>query len=134
MHNEIYMRGKIRRCNYVLRWLDEPYQANSLVAQQCVIVDGTSILGEDAGDLMTIGDARTTLLIGKNQYTQKFRRGSRFLIDDPDNVQHLAYEITKPNRMYSTFDDKGVYQFLLREVNTTNSDNLELGVADYLLR
>lgn len=80
---------------------------------------------------MTIGDSRLALTIAKDDGTRQFKRGMRFLIDDPDSAEILAYEITKSNRMFNLFNGVGVYRFILREVTLTSDDNLELQVADY---
>ena len=43
----------------------------------------------------------------------------------------MAYVLTKPFRLYNSFNGKGVYRFILQEVSTTDNDNHELGIADY---
>lgn len=130
-HSEIYTKGKMTQCNYLLKWID---RSEGITAHQecwCVIIDTSALLGEQEKPLLTIGDARTTLIIPKNEYTRRFKRGTRFIIDDPDTNKPLAYEITKPIRLHNIYDKKGVYKFLLHEVNTTDNDNLELLIADY---
>ena len=71
------------------------------------------------------------MTIGKDKDTNKLRRGQRFLIDDMDSDDVLAYQITKPNKLYSVFDGEGVFRFILNEVNSTDADNKELRIADY---
>lgn len=80
---------------------------------------------------MTIGDSRLALTIAKDECTETFHRGMRFLIDDPDSHEMLAYEITKSNRMFNMYDGRGVYRFILREVTLTDDDDADLQVADY---
>lgn len=58
-------------------------------------------------------------------------RGLRFLIDDEDSDAVLAYQITKPNKLYNVYNHKGVFRFILNEVNLTDADNKQLRVADY---
>lgn len=86
---------------------------------------------EDRDFIVTRGDSRLGLMIAKNQYTSKLRRGSRFLIDDEDSDLMLAYELTKPLKVGRIYNGTGVYKFVLQEVNTTDEDNQELGIADY---
>ena len=45
----------------------------------------------------------------------------------------LAYALTKPLKFSSVYGENGVYKFVLQEVNTTDDDNQELGIADYWL-
>lgn len=96
----------------------------------------TDLIGEkdgaiDHNTVMTIGDARLALTIAKDDATKKFRRGTRFIIDDVDADEALAYEITKSNRLFNLYDDVGVYRFILNEVVLTDDDNMDIRVADY---
>lgn len=128
-HNELYDSGTLTRCNHLLKWRD----SNGDVQERwCIVQDGTKyLIGEKEKELMTIGDSRLALTIAKDDGTRQFKRGMRFLIDDPDSAEILAYEITKSNRMFNLYNGVGVYRFILREVTLTSDDNLELQVADY---
>lgn len=128
-HHTIYTRGLMRRCNYYLSWIDE---AGNIISRWCVVEDGTKyLIGEKAGDIMTIGDARIAITIGKDSDTDKLGRGRRFLIDDMDSDEVLAYQITKPNKLFNVYNGRGVFRFILNEVNLTDDDNVEIRVADY---
>ena len=99
----------------------------------------SDLIGEKDGSIghntvMTIGDARIALTIAKDDATSKFRRGTRFIIDDVDADEALAYEITKSNRLFNLYDDIGVYRFILNEVVITDDDNMAIRVADYKSR
>lgn len=129
--NEVYTRAKMLQCNYLLRWIDK----DSLIHEQwCVIEDGTKYLTGEFSDrdfITTRGDSRLAMIIGKNEHTAKFSRSCRFIIDDDDSESMLAYELTKPYKLGGTYNGKGVYKFVLQEVNTTDYDNKELRIADY---
>lgn len=71
------------------------------------------------------------MTIAKNKHTVKFGRENRFLIDDPDSNEKLAYALTKPLKIGAVYNSNGVYSFVLQEVVSTNDDNQELGIADY---
>lgn len=71
------------------------------------------------------------LIISRNDETVKLGRDHRFLIDDLDSNQQIAYALTKPLKVGQVYNGKGVFGFVLQEVQTTNDDNLELGIADY---
>ncbi|MDB7829119.1 hypothetical protein [Intestinimonas butyriciproducens] len=128
-HTEFCTEGKMRQCNYVLKWIDE---CGNVISKWCVVEDGTKYLtGERAEDMMTIGDARISITIGKDPDTDKLSRGRRFLIDDIDSKDVLAYQITKPNKLYNVYNGRGVFRFILTEDNLTDNDNPELRIADY---
>ena len=53
------------------------------------------------------------------------------MIDDPQSKHMIAYGLTKPLKFSSVYNGDGVYKFVMQEVNTTDDDNQELGIADY---
>lgn len=127
--NEVYTEGKMVQCNYYLKWIDED---GNIIGRWCVVEDGTKYLtGERSEDIMSIGDARIAVTIGKDLDTDKLYRGRRFLIDDMDSKEVLAYEISKPNKLYNVYNGMGVFRFILTEVNLTDDDNCDLRIADY---
>lgn len=127
--SEIYSIGYMRRCNYLLKWLNRDGQ---IIERWCVVEDGTKyLIGEKAKELMTIGDARIAITIGKDSDTNELSRGRRFLVDDLDSEAVLAYQITKPNKLFNVYGGLGVFRFILNEVNLTDDDNVELRIADY---
>lgn len=127
--DEVYMSGYMRRCNYLLKWLNRD---GKIIEKWCVVEDGTKyLIGEKAKELMTIGDARIAITIGKDSDTNELSRGRRFLVDDPDSDSVLAYQITKPNKLYNVYGGMGVFRFILNEVNLTDDDNVELRIADF---
>ena len=119
------------QCNYLLRWVSDD---NTICEQWCIIEDGTKYLTgefEDRNFVVTRGDSRIAMTLARNAYTVKLGRTNRFLIDDPESSLMLAYLLTKPLKLGWTFNDKGVFKFVLQEVNTTDDDNQELRIADY---
>jgi len=130
-NNELYTRVKLLQCNYLLKWVD----SNNIIHEQwCVIEDGTKYLTgeyEDRNFIVTRGDSRISMTISKNEFTAKFGREQRFLIDDRDSDGMIAYALTKPLKVGRTYNGKGIYAFVLQEVVTTDDDNIELGIADY---
>ena len=129
MDNGVYDRGIMQRCNYVLRWIDN---SGNVISKRCIVEDGTKyLIGEKTAEMMTIGDARIAITLGKDKDTNKLVRGMRFLVDDLDTPQVLAYQITKPNKLFNVYDGEGVFRFILNEVNLTDNDNVELRIADY---
>lgn len=130
-NNEVYTRAKMLQCNFLLRWIDENGEIHE---QWCIIEDGTKYLTgeyEDRHFIVTRGDTRIAMTIARNEHTVKFNRQSRFLIDDSDSEHKLAYALTKPFKLGWVYNNDGVYCFVLQEVNTTDDDDQERGIADY---
>lgn len=128
-NNEIYTSGIMQRCNYLLKWLNKK---GEIIEKWCIVEDGTKyLIGEKAEDIMSIGDARIAITISKDEDTIELGRGKRFLVDDIDAETPLAYQITKPNKLFNVYDGQGVFRFILNEVNMTDDDNVELRIADY---
>lgn len=127
--NEVYERGMMSRCNHVLRWIGKD---GVLKEKWCIVEDGTKyLIGEKRTQMITIGDARIAVTVGKDKDTIELSRGMRFLIDDSDADNVLAYEISKPNRLYNIYDGNGVFRFILTEVNLEDGDNAALRIANY---
>lgn len=132
-NNELYTRVKMKQCNHLLRWI---HSDKTIVRQWCIVEDGTRYLtGETEGfrnDVnLYVGDTRITVLLPRNEYTAKLTRDQRFLIDDPDSTNVLAYRMSKPFKIGGVYNGKGVMAFVLTEENTTDDDNIELRIADY---
>lgn len=128
-HKELCSEGKMRRCNYYLKWINE---SGEIIGRWCVVEDGTKyLIGEREETMISIGDARMSVTIGKDQETSQISRGRRFLIDDMDSKDVLAFEVTKPNKMFNVFNGKGVFRFIMGESNLTDNDNTTLRIADY---
>ena len=43
----------------------------------------------------------------------------------------LAYEISKPNRLFNVYNGSGVFRFILTETNIEDGDNLKERIANY---
>lgn len=127
--NLIYEKGVMLQCNHILRWIGKD---GTLKEKWCVVEDGTKyLIGEFSEDMMSVGDARIAVTIGKDEDTIELSRGLRFLIDDTDSEAVLAYRITKPNKLFNVFNGSGVFKFILNEVALTDEDNKQLRIADY---
>ena len=127
----VYTRAKMIQCNHLLRWVGND---KKIYEQWCIVEDGTKYLTgelEDRHFIVTRGDSRISVTIGRNDQTARFGRERRFLIDDTESSMPLAYALTKPLKLYSVFNGEGAYSFVLQEVDTTDDDNRELRIADY---
>lgn len=135
-NTEVYTKAKMQQCNYLLKWVDE----NHVIHEQwAVIEDGTKYLTgeyEDRNFVITRGDSRIAIALQRNEYTAKLGRTDRFLVDDPLSGTMLAYTNSKPLKFAGVYGKtaeelNGVVKFVCQEVNTTDDDNQELGIADY---
>lgn len=127
----LYTKAKMIQCNHLLKWIDE---FDTLHEQWSIVEDGTKYLTgefEDRYFATTRGDSRIAVTVARNKDTAKLGREMRFLIDDPDTGLMLAYGLSKPLKMGWTYNNMGVYKFVMQEVETTQDDNVELGIADY---
>ena len=71
------------------------------------------------------------MTIARDEYTIRMNRDDRFLIDDYDSPNVLAYRLTKPFKLGGRYNGDGVLYFVLQECNTEDSDNTELHIANY---
>lgn len=129
--NELYTRGTMQQCNYLLRWVSEDKR---ILERWCIIDDGTKYLtGEATGGsyIITHGDTRISMTIAKDPETIKFGRENRFIIDDYGSPDPLAYKLSKPFKLGGSFDDRGILFFVLQECSKEDTDNLELHIANY---
>lgn len=130
-NSTVYVKCKMLQCNHILRWINSE---RDIIEQWCIVEDGTKYLTgeyEDRNFVVTRGDSRIAVTIARNEHTVRLDRENRFLIDDPDSPHKLAYLLTKPLKLGLTFNERGVYKFVLQEVTGTINDNHELGIADY---
>ncbi len=130
-NNELYSKGTMRQCNYLLKWIADD---GNIVERWCIVEDGTKYLTGEFGDrdfIITRGDSRISLMLPKDSYTIRLNRDDRFLIDDYKSPNVLAYRLTKPFKLGGSYGDGGVLNFVLQECNTEDNDNLELHIANY---
>lgn len=130
-NNEIYTKGTMRQCNYLLKWISDD---GDIIERWCIVEDGTKYLTGEYGDnnfILMRGDSRISLTLPKDEYTIRLNRDNRFLIDDYDSPNVLAYRLSKPFKLGGSYNGDGVLYFVLQECNTEDSDNLELHIANY---
>lgn len=127
----IYTKCVMQQCNYFLKWIDPD---GKICGQWAIVSDGTKYLTgelEDRDFIITRGDTRLSVILSRTEDALRLDRTTRFIIDDPDCHEHLAYVLTKPLRMGSVYNSNGVFAFVMQECQTTDNDNLDLLVADY---
>jgi len=130
-NNELYTKATMQQCNYLLKWVSDD---GVIVERWCIVDDGTKYLIGEYGDnnfVITRGDTRISLILPKDRYTIRLNRNNRFLIDDYDSPNVLAYRLTKPFKLGGTYTGSGILSFVLQECNTEDTDDLERHIANY---
>lgn len=128
----MYTKCTMKQCNYLLKWVDPI--THQICEQWSIVEDGTKYLTgefEDRNFIASRGDTRLSVTISRTEAALHLDRVNRFIIDDPDCHEHLAYSLTKPLRMGSVYNGDGVFRMVMQEVETTDDDNLDLLIADY---
>ena len=128
--NEVYQSASMTQCNYLLKWINNN---GELISRWVIALDGTKYLtGEYDQQVVTMGDARLQVTMPRDSETVLVNRGARFLIDDPEANQIMAFKLTKVNRSGSVYGGNGVYVHMMTEdVRQDGIDNYELMVANY---
>ena len=119
------------QCNYLLRWVNEEKEIQE---RWCIIEDGTKYLTGEYGDryfVVNRGDSRVYMTLPRDSETVKLDRKNRFIIDDYGSPIPIAYRLTKPFKLGGTYNDEGVFKFVLTECNTEDDDDLVRHIADY---
>lgn len=127
----VYTKCKMKQCNHFLQWIDT---TGKICGQWAIVSDGTKYLTgefEDRDFIVSRGDTRLSVTISRTEDALNLDRTTRFLIDDTECHEHLAYVLTKPLRMGSVYNGNGVFAFVMQEVETTDDDNFDLLIADY---
>lgn len=127
----IYTKAKMTQCNHLLKWMSK---TGDICEQWCVVEDATIYSNgekESSGFVLTRGDTRIAVILPKNEQTILIDRTYRFLISDPDVKEKLAYILTKPVKVGDTYGKRGIFIYVLKETQSTDVDNHELGIADY---
>jgi hypothetical protein len=130
-NNELYTRVTMRQCNHLLRWVSPE---KDILQRWSIVEDGTTyLIGEysDKDFVTTRGDSRVTLILPRDKDTVRLGRDNRFIIDDEDAPNPLAYRLTKPFKLTSVYGGNGIVSFTLMECNTEESDDLERHIANY---
>lgn len=130
-NSELYTKGTMRQCNYLLRWVADD---RKIIERWCIVEDGTKYLTGEYGDndfIITRGDSRISLTLPRDEYTIRLNRDNRFLIGDYDSPNVLAYRLTKPFKLGGSYNGRGVLYYVLQECNTEDTDNFDLHIANY---
>lgn len=136
----IATRGKMRRCNVLLKWLDEKGSirtASGFCEDAAKYSDGVS--GEK---VMRVPDFQIKVKIRLDEHSAKINRDKRFLLDTTEYLSYLessgehpsAFIVTRRNVLTGNHLSHGYTELTLTETAFSSNDNTELMIADYYNR
>lgn len=118
--NEIYISGKIERCNFTLKWIDSAGILRSIPS--VLYFNARSNFGVEEDKVMNLPAGRRQITVSSNENTVKIERDARFIIGSE------AFKVIDTDYM----SDDGLVNLSLQSDQINPSvDNLELGIADY---
>lgn len=127
--DEIYVKGYMERCNYVLKWQNND---GDIIEKECIIASASQYnSGEFALKAITIGYNQLMISIPMNDETKKIKSDDRFFIDN-NKENPKVYRVTRVDTVSLSFDGIGCISIIVTEDQyNPNKDNIELGICDY---
>lgn len=135
--DRINIHGKMRRCNVVLRWVDE-FGVTHAYPGYCE--DATKYSeGVTGGKFAQTPDFQIKVKIRTDANSVKIDRGRRFLLDAPSSAgdpsgaldQPSAFIVTRRNVITGNHRGHGYAELTLIECAFSENDNASLMIADY---
>lgn len=132
----ICTRGKIRRCNIVLKWKD----GETIRSYPAFCEDATKYSeGVTHGKVVELPDFQIKAKVHLDENSVKLNRGKRFLIDAGNYLQQIeaggnhvsAFEVTRRNVITGNHAGHGCVELTMVECAYSEQDNAEMMVADY---
>ena len=124
VENNIYTKGKINKCTYELKWIDD----GKIKKQPCVIKSGTS--ETEQGLFIVVGIDKVICLLSFNEYTTKIKKGMRFFIDN-DLKSPTPYKVVGVENVANVGNGHGYITLTLDEDVLLKEDNIELLICNY---
>jgi len=118
--NDVYVSGKIERCNFDLKWINKEGQLQTFPS--ILYFNARSNFGTEEDKVMNLPAGRRQIVVSKNNQTHSIQRDTRFIIGNE------AFKVIDTDYM----SDDGLVNLSLQsdQINVT-TDNIELGIADY---
>lgn len=127
VENDVYYRGKLRQCNYVLKWLDD--ERNVITRRCCVLSNSSNDVSDDK--IVSTGNDSLNVYVPYDSETVKLKRDMRMFISN-NSLSPVPYIITKVNNVEHVFESHG-YMIVSYDEDQLNveEDNIELGICNY---
>lgn len=118
--NDVYVSGKIERCNFDLKWIDQDGAIQ--IFPSILYFNARSNFGTEEDKVMNLPAGRRQIVVSKHVETQSIQRDTRFIIGSE------AFKVIDTDFMS---DDGLVNLSLQSDQIDPVKDNIELGIADY---
>lgn len=127
--DDVYTRGYMERCNWLLKWQDE---TDEIVSCDCEILTASQYnSGEYANKTVTIGSNQFAIYLPLNKDTIKLKADKRFFIDN-NTAEPIPYRLTRVDTVSSSYYGVGCVSLIVTQDQfNENTDNVELGICDY---
>lgn len=124
---ELYQKGIIKKCNYVLKWINEKRE---IIERNC-IVTYPYYSSLDTDKLLSVNTTRSMVDIPFDEETKKIRMGDRFFISR--NEDHpVPYSVENVNDVAEVFNGFGYITLGLRQTQLdVDEDNTDLFICNY---
>lgn len=135
--DRINTHAKMRRCNVVLKWLDE----NGTIRAYSGFCEDATKYGEgiSGGKMLQVPDFQVKVKIRLDPHSAKINRDRRFLLDasqylstmESSGVHPSAFIVTRRNVLTGSHDGSGYIELTLSECAFSARDNPDMMLADY---
>lgn len=127
--DDVYTRGYMERCNWLLKWQDE---TDEIVSCDCEVLTASQYnSGEYANKTVTIGSNQFAIFLPLNKDTIKLKADKRFFIDN-NTVEPIPYRLTRVDTVSSSYYGVGCVSLIVTQDQfNEDTDNVELGICDY---
>lgn len=127
--NDLFTRGKIEECNYLLKWQNKKGQ----IIEKWAIIKGNNSNGVEENKTIRIGSDELSVTVSVDEETIGIKKsiGKKFFIDNNKDFP-TAYELTSTGNVVNTYRGYGVTSWMVKETPySPTSDDLESGVCEY---
>lgn len=127
--HDIYRRGKVEECNYLLRWQDK----DTLELKSCwSSIRRPYSSGVNDNKVISVGAGKYQIKMPQNSDTVKFCVDQRFLINLAGD-RPIPYKIIDFDDVSSHYvsRNEGFLVIILQQCELTEDDNRELMIANY---
>ena len=135
--DRINTHAKMRRCNVVLKWLDE----NGVIRAYPGFCEDATKYGEgvEGGKMVQVPDFQVKVKIRLDQHSSKINRDRRFLLDAAQYLPQMessgshpsAFIVTRRNVLTGNHAGSGYVELTLNERVFSDRDNPTLMIANY---
>lgn len=127
--DDVYTRGYMERCNWLLKWQDE---TGEIISCDCEVLTASQYnSGEYANKTVTIGSNQFAIYLPLNEDTIKLKADKRFFIDN-NTAEPIPYRLTRVDTVSSSYYGVGCVSLIVTQDQfNEDADNVELGICDY---